>query len=325
MSSLQSGEGISGTLPSYGQRTNTSPLKFSEDLTCTADLLVRNSLSPWTLLAYKSAFSSYKCFIEQTFGNQASPLPPCVQHLSLFVAHCYQKGFAASTTSTVVSSLSFIFQHGNYSDITQHFIIRKMLQGYRKSKPTSDPRLPITPVVLRKLIQALDFTTSSDFMKSLLRAMFTLPFCAFLRVGEITKTNTTTQHFLLFGNVTVGSDSPQNRFIDINIPHFKHSKANNTTLRLKQNTKDPLVCPYKALLHYLNLRKHSSHAEPLFSFMDGLPISRQYFTQQLRSALAFCNLDLQSYNTHSFRIGAATTAASLGFSELQIQYVSELK
>lgn len=53
--------------------------------------------------------------------------------------------------------------------------------------------------------------------------------------------------------------------------------------------------------------------------MDGLPISRQYFTQQLRLALAFCNLDLQSYNTHSFRIGAATTAASLGFSELQIQ------
>lgn len=82
---------------------------------------------------------------------------------------------------------------------------------------------------------------------------------------------------------------------------------------------DPLVCPCQALLHYLNLRKHSSPSEPLFSFMDGSPISRQYFTQQLRSALAFCNLDLHLYKAHSFRIGAATTAASQGFSELQIQ------
>lgn len=149
--------------------------------------------------------------------------------------------------------------------------------------------------------------------------MFTLAFCAFLRVGELTKTNGASQHFLLFGNVTFGSDSPRNRYIDLNIPHFKHSKANTTTLRLLQNMTDPLVCPCQAFLHYLNLRKHSSPSEPLFSFMDGLPISRQYFTQQLRSALAFCNLNLHLYKAHSFRIGAATTAASQGFSELQIQ------
>lgn len=194
-----------------------------------------------------------------------------------------------------------------------------MLQGFRKSKPSSDSRLPITPTILKKIIHALEFSTTSAFTKSLFRAMFTLAFCAFLRVGELTKTNAPTKHFLLFGNITLGSDSPCNRYIDINIPHFKHSKANTTTLRLQQNTTDPLVCPCQALLHYLNLRKHSSPSEPLFSFMDGSPISRQYFTQQLRSALAFCNLDLHLYKAHSFRIGAATTAASQGFSELQIQ------
>lgn len=288
-------------------------------MTASANLLVRNSLSESTLSAYKSAYLSYKCFVEQFFGHHASPLPPCVHHLSAFIAHCYLKGFDASTTSTLISSLSFIFQLGNYTDITQNFIIRKMLQGFRKSKPSSDSRLPITPTILKKIIHALEFTTTSAYTKSLLRAMFTLAFCAFLRVGELTKTNGASQHFLLFGNVTFGSDSPCNRYIDLNIPHFKHSKANTTTLRLLQNMTDPLVCPCQALLHYLNLRKHSSPSEPLFSFMDGLPISRQYFTQQLRSALAFCNLDLHLYKAHSFRIGAATTAASQGFSELQIQ------
>lgn len=55
--------------------------------------------------------------------------------------------------------------------------------------------------------------------------------------------------------------------------------------------------------------------------MDKLPVSKQFFTHHLRTALAFCNLDLQRYQSHSFRIGAATTAASLGFSEIQIDRV----
>lgn len=247
-------------------------------MTETDNFLVRNSLSESTLSAYKSAYLSYKCFIEQSFEHHASPRPPCVHHLSAYIGHCYRKGFAASTTSTLISSLSFIFQLGNYTDITKHFTIRKMLQGFRKSKPSSDSRLQITPTILKKIIHALEFTTTSAFTKSLFRAMFTLAFCAFLRVGELTKTNGPSQHFLLFGNVTLGCDSTCNRYKDINIPHFKHSKANTTTLRLLQKMTDPLVCPCQELLHYLNLRQHSSPSEPLFSCMDGLPISRQYFT-----------------------------------------------
>lgn len=47
--------------------------------------------------------------------------------------------------------------------------------------------------------------------------------------------------------------------------------------------------------------------------MDELPVSKQFFTHHLRTSLAFCNLDLQRYQSHSFRIGAATTAASQKF------------
>ena len=167
-------------------------------MTETANILVRNFLSESTLSAYKSAYLTYNCFIEQSFQHNTYPLPPCVHHLSACIAHCYLKGFAASTTSTLISSLSFIFQLGNYTDITQHFTIRKMLQGFRKSKPSSDSRLPITPTILKKIIHALEFSTTSALTKSLFRAMFTLAFCAFLRVGELTKTNAQTQHFSFF-------------------------------------------------------------------------------------------------------------------------------
>lgn len=53
--------------------------------------------------------------------------------------------------------------------------------------------------------------------------------------------------------------------------------------------------------------------------MDGLTISRQYFTHQLHSALAICNLYLDLYKAHIFGAATCYTAASQGFLELQIQ------
>lgn len=269
-------------------------------------------------------FQSYKQFVQFSFSNE-SPFPPFLQHLSAFIAHCYLKGSAASTVRTLISALSFIFQLGNFVDIIQHFIIKKMLQGFLKVKPSSDSRLPITPNILKSFLLALEHTTSSFFTKCLLRAMFLVAFCAFLRIGEITKTSGSTQHFILFGNVTIKSDAQYGEYIEITIPHFKHAKSSTSTIRLQQNNTDSNLCPHKSLMQYLRIRKHDSPSQPLFSFMDGVPVSRQFFTDQLRLALSFCNLNLHHYQTHSFRIGAATTAAARGFSELQIQHMGRWK
>lgn len=59
--------------------------------------------------------------------------------------------------------------------------------------------------------------------------------------------------------------------------------------------------------------------------MDGSPVSRQFFTAQLRLVLAFCGLDTIKYQSHSFRIGAATFAAASGSSDIQIQNMGRWK
>lgn len=314
-----SGGRVQTAVSRHGQQTHPSSSETNSPLSNTMNFLLRSSLSQSTISSYHSAFQTYKQFIVQTFGDQVKPLPPSLQHMSAFIAHCFLTNLAASTTRTLVSSLSFTFKLGVCEDITQHFIVKKMLQGYQKCQPSNDARLPITPMILQKLVNALDHTTSSPFIRALLRAMFILAFCAFLRVGEITKTGGTNQHYLKFGNIRLGQDTLAQNHVEINIQHFKHSKSNHTTLRVKENTSNTSLCSYRAMVHYLNLRKHTSSLEPLFSFIDGTPISRQYFTHQLQTTLAFCNLSLQSYHTHSFRIGAASTAASQGFTEIQIQ------
>ena len=58
---------------------------------------------------------------------------------------------------------------------------------------------------------------------------------------------------------------------------------------------------------------------PLFCWPDGRPISRSFSIIQLNNALQFNNLDASLYQSHGFRIGAASWAAAKGFSDSQIR------
>lgn len=235
----------------------------------------------------------------------------------LYIANCYRQGLAASTTRTHLSALSFTFQLSGYNDITQHFWVKKQLQGYSKVKPANDSRLPITPHILSKIVYALPHTTSSAFTSILLHAMYVLAYSAFLRVGEITKTGKSKQHYLLRKHLNFIDEPLTGHFIELIIPHFKHSTS-PTTLHIQSNTKNPMLCPYLTCQKYASFRGYQSPDEPLFSFMDSTPVSRQFFTDNLRLGLAFCGLDLQLYKAHSFRIGAASMAAASGSSDIQI-------
>ena len=69
------------------------------------------------------------------------------------------------------------------------------------------------------------------------------------------------------------------------------------------------VCPIIALGSYLSLR--GSAPGPLFVFGDGRPLTRQRLSSSVQSVLNGAGY-FGSYSGHSFRIGAATTAAARG-------------
>lgn len=138
----------------------------------------------------------------------------------------------------------------------------------------------------------MEYTASSCFTKCLLRAMFFVAFCASLRIGEINKTSGSTQHFILFGTSTIESDCTTWAIYRDNHSALQTFKIFTSSIRLLQNKTDSNLCPHKSLMQYLSIRKHDLPSQPLFSFMDGVPVSRQLFTEQFRLALFFCNLNL---------------------------------
>ena len=76
------------------------------------------------------------------------------------------------------------------------------------------------------------------------------------------------------------------------------------------------VCPICALGDFLGLR--GSSQGPLFSFTDGRPLTRQRLSSAVRSILHSAGY-AGSYSGHSFRIGAATTAAIRGVPDYVIK------
>ena len=144
--------------------------------------LIHGSLAKSSKESYRRVFAFYKEFMLLYFP-QEMVFPASLEHLTLFIAYCFQKKLASSTVLTYMSAISFLLQLGGYE--VSHFIISKALLGYHKEKAAKDSRLPITPSILKGLCQSLPKTCSSRILQLMLHAMYLLAFHAFLRIGEI--------------------------------------------------------------------------------------------------------------------------------------------
>ena len=62
---------------------------------------------------------------------------------------------------------------------------------------------------------------------------------------------------------------------------------------------------------------------PFFRTDSGIPLTKARFVDGVRSALTQAGIATQGYSGHSFRIGAATTAASAGIQDSVIQQLGQ--
>ena len=83
------------------------------------------------------------------------------------------------------------------------------------------------------------------------------------------------------------------------------------------------LCPVAAILSYMAIRPPLS--EPLFIHENGRPLSQMDLVQAVRVALQSTGLEVSRFNGHSFRIGAASTAANVPMPDSFIQTLGRWK
>lgn len=145
-----------------------------EHLRVGAGQLLSAGLASSSKAVYKNALSRFHSF--RVSYNLGQTWPVSVSHLEAFISYLFNKGYAYSTAATYVAAIRFQHKLLGGSDCTSSFSIVKMLEGYRRSKPSHDTRMPITYDILLAIISQLRSVCSSHFESLLFKAAYTLAF-----------------------------------------------------------------------------------------------------------------------------------------------------
>lgn len=147
--------------------------------------------------------------------------PINVTQVIYFVSWLHKEGKSHNTINSYVAGLSYYHRLNSFTDPTQFFIIKKLIKGAQQLSSTPDIRLPITPQILHKLVQAVKYTVSGKYNRLILRAMFTLSFFAFLRVGEVSaKSLSNIKNVIQMENLTLSEPLKNAKCMTLTLRHF---------------------------------------------------------------------------------------------------------
>jgi hypothetical protein len=82
-----------------------------------------------------------------------------VDKILLFIAYLFEEGKSPNTISTYLATLSYYLKFKGKPDITNNFIIKKLVNGDKRLAAGPDIRRPLTVTVLGHLLQALAHVT----------------------------------------------------------------------------------------------------------------------------------------------------------------------
>ena len=288
------------------------------ELEKTAQRYFGKGLATSTQKSYASAKNRYVSFCAAAGFD---PFPLSEHTLCMFVSYIAQNGLKYQTIKCYLSGLRYAQISIGYGDpfsgstMSRLEYITKGIKRAESEKPEtrSLTRLPITPSILLRLKAMWEKGTITDDIL-MIWAACALAFFGFLRIGEMTVPSINsydpTTHLSMSDVAFDHPSNPTAMFVTI-----KCSKTDpfrkGITLALGR-TNRPL-CPVAAMAAYLHNRGMT--AGPLFRFKDGEPLTRKIFVAWVKSGLSKAGIDQKDYNGHSFRIGAATTAASKGMED----------
>ena len=283
-----------------GNPSQTPQLK---DLVNQMHHMLTYSLAPSTQRTYSSCFNKYLSFCKTHALNS---LPSVEHNLMLFATHLSNSTSFSNIKLhlAAIRHQDILWGYGNDTPKPRLFMLLRAIKRAQNKKYKRPKRIPITPLLLIKFHQFLASSNLSTTNRCMLWAAATSAFFGFLRSSEFV--SPTTRNFDPLSTLL---------FTDAHI-----SNIQKCTLEIKSSKTDPFrygcsirlaptynsLCPVKALTEYLIL--HPTKEGPLFTYEDGSYLTQRRLNTILKSALP-SNIN-NPISSHSFRIGAATTAAS---------------
>ena len=240
----------------------------------------------------ESTVKLYKLAVKQFDGFRASYglnllWPPPLDHVINFIAYLSSKSYSSSTAHSYISDISFYVKINNWADITDCFLVRKMLKGFQKNRPTKDTRAPITIDILKALPRALQSVCSSNYEALLFSTIFSVAYFGFLRLGKLALTSGNNDHSRVLNlcDLKLGQTS-----CEISIRYSKTDQYGNGTEIVVSSSEFSEVCPVNLLTKYISFRPKGPG--PLFWHFDKKPVTKYQISALLRSSVKFLGIKM---------------------------------
>ena len=286
-----------------------------------AQVYFGQALAHTTRRTYQSAHRRYLDFCS---GINVRPLPITQSTLCLFVTKLASQGVSYKSIKGYLSALRYlqIATDGSEPGINGMSTLGYILLGIKRVQATTGacaprPRLPITAAIMRVLKHSWE-AHGASFKHQMLWAACCTCFHGFLRSGEATVPTQAAYDpaiHLSIADVSVDAASEPRTVI----VHIKASKTDQFRqgVNVFLGRTDNELCPVAAMLAYIAVR--GVEAGPLFRYEDKTPLTREALVREVRSALQQGGIDPTPYSGHSFRSGAASTAAAAGVQDSLIK------
>lgn len=235
-----------------------------------------------------------------------------------FLAYLGKKCLSHRTIKVYLAAIRHyhVVEGYNYCGCTPRMHL--VIQGIKRCNGVVQrSRLPITADMLRVLKRAWR-SNATSFDNIMLWADCNVGFFGFLRCGEFTLPDGEQYSDVIHLSLSAVSFDADSTPSIVSI-RLKASKTDpfrvGVVIHLARTGQD--ICPVAALAAYV--RRRGTKAGPLFQWEGGVPLRKSKFISAVRQALASQGVDSTKYAGHSFRIGAATTAAMHGVPESTIK------
>ena len=271
-----------------------------------------------TQKVYGSGSRRYNNFCD--LYSVSYPYPVSENILVRFASYLYTDGMKAGTIKSYLAAVRHAQISLGLGDPRMcemprlEYIIRGIKRCTRQQTRT---RLPITPALMKNL-RNFWRANRNDRDYAMLWAAACMCFFGFMRAGELVVPSDIgfdPSYHLAFGDVLVDSRTAPSYLV----VKLKVSKTDpfRQGVHIYLGRTDGELCPVGAILSYMV--KRGTEDGSLFSFGDGRLLTRDRFVAAVREALVASGVNPSHYAGHSFRIGAATTAAGCGLQDSLIK------
>ena len=262
--------------------------------------------------------------------NQKLELPLREETILVFIHWlAFNRNVKATTINTYLSGIRQLHvEKGASTDGLRTEKVNMVLKGLlnknnvEKRRGRVGSRLPITKDILELLKQRI---SESDFCgrdQRMVWTVCTVLFHGAFRIHELLcrRKEVFDPDFTLLDGDIRSVEGVEGRSLQVAVKAPKEDKAGKVIIVDVYQT-DSSICPVKAFVKWDKFRLREA-GQPLFRFNSGEPLTGRRFNEIVRERLKGFVGDVHKlFSSHSFRAGAASMMATLGYSDEDIKAV----